>query len=53
MNNIIISYPPDLIFSSLESKLKYADLIISEWIKEKYRLIRLTEGDNTDLTIFK
>ena len=44
MNNIIITYPPDLIFSSIETRLKYVDQIISEWIKEKYRLIRLTEG---------
>lgn len=52
-NDIIITYPPDLIFSSIESRLKYVDKIIAEWVKEKYRLIRLSEGDNVDVSIFK
>ena len=36
--NIIISYPPDLLFTSTENKIKWIDNLIKEWTKEKQRL---------------
>jgi hypothetical protein len=37
-NDIIIFYPPDLLFSSTEKKIEYIDEIIKAWTKEKKSL---------------